>query len=101
MGRAVEEAKLYVSNPVVIEAKQWDGTASNAGEIIDWSLAQDGIITYRETNETPDREHAELRISTLEGVMSASPTDWIIKGLEGEFYPCKDSVFQTKYRPLV
>lgn len=38
-------------------------------------------------------------ITTLEGVMHGNPGDWVIKGLEGETYPCKDTVFQAKYEP--
>jgi hypothetical protein len=79
----------YTSRPVSIEAVQWDGTIENGRTIIDWA---DGA-EMRWSNETPQR----LTIQTLEGRMSANPTDWIIKGTEGEFYPCKDSVFQRKY----
>lgn len=39
-------------------------------------------------------------IDTLEGTMTALPGDWIIRVTEGEFYPCKDSVFQRKYEPV-
>ena len=38
-----------------------------------------------------------LFIHTKEGVMAASPNDWIIQGLKGEFYPCKPDVFEASY----
>lgn len=38
-------------------------------------------------------------IETLEGVMHASPGDWIIKGVKGEFYPCKPDIFEQTYEP--
>ena len=38
-----------------------------------------------------------VEIPTREGVMTASPGDWIITGVEGEQYPCKDSIFQKTY----
>ena len=41
----------------------------------------------------------ELLIATLEGVMRASIGDWIIRGVAGEFYPCKDSIFSATYEP--
>jgi hypothetical protein len=41
-----------------------------------------------------------LEIKTLEGTMRAGPDDWIIQGLEGELYPCKDSVFKAKYEAV-
>lgn len=85
-------ATRYVSIPIEIEAKQWDGTLDGGRPIIDWAGADADI---RWTNEDPQR----LIIRTLEGEMKASPTDWIIKGTEGEFYPCKDTVFRRKYRP--
>lgn len=40
----------------------------------------------------------EITIQTLEGNMICNIGDWVIRGTEGEFYPCKDSVFQRKYR---
>lgn len=40
-----------------------------------------------------------LIIATPEGEMRANFGDWIIRGTEGEFYPCKDSVFKRKYEP--
>lgn len=39
-------------------------------------------------------------IRTLEGIMHAKPGDWIIRGTEGELYPCKPSVFERKYEPV-
>lgn len=41
-----------------------------------------------------------IEIPTLEGTMRAGLGDWIIKGTEGEFYPCKDSVFRRKYEAV-
>lgn len=40
-----------------------------------------------------------LTIHTLEGDMFASPGDWIIKGVKGEFYPCKPDIFAATYEP--
>ena len=40
-------------------------------------------------------------ISTLEGVMDAQPGDWIIKGIAGEFYPCKPSIFDQTYEAVI
>jgi hypothetical protein len=38
-------------------------------------------------------------IKTLEGELTVSPNDWIIKGVKGEFYPCKPDVFTASYEP--
>lgn len=42
-------------------------------------------------------QNGELVIATLEGPLHASPGDWIIKGIKGEFYPCKPDVFDATY----
>ncbi|MCR2628074.1 hypothetical protein NSP54_24115, partial [Salmonella enterica] len=41
-----------------------------------------------------------LKIYTLEGKMLASPGDWIIRGVKGEMYPCKDEIFRLTYEPV-
>lgn len=41
----------------------------------------------------------EYAIQTLEGEMYAAPGDWIIKGVQGEFYPCKPDIFEATYEP--
>ena len=46
-----------------------------------------------------ERSHAPWLIDTLEGVMEAQPGDWIIKGVAGEFYPCKPDIFEATYEP--
>ena len=42
----------------------------------------------------------ELQIRTLEGIMTASNLDWIIKGVSGEFYPCKPDIFEKTYEKV-
>jgi hypothetical protein len=87
----------YRSKVVEIEAWHWLFRPDQQKEP-DWltdALTVEGI---GRVNFEPD--HAEgprMSIYTPEGVMVATPGDWIIKGLEGELYPCKDSVFQKKY----
>jgi hypothetical protein len=41
-----------------------------------------------------------LEIRTLEGLMTAFPTDWIVRGVKGEFYPCKPDIFAATYEPV-
>lgn len=43
---------------------------------------------------------AYIEIHTLEGVMRANEGDWIIQGVQGEFYPCKPDIFDTTYEPV-
>jgi hypothetical protein len=41
-----------------------------------------------------------LVIATVEGVMEANPGDYVIKGVAGEFYPCKPDIFEQTYEPV-
>ena len=78
----------YVKKPIIIEAVQWTGT--NRKEIFDFC-----ITCYFNTDfETGD---LKLHIQTLEGNMEASVGDYIIKGIKGEFYPCKPDIFELTY----
>lgn len=90
----------YTKRPVTIEAMQWDGTAKGANPIIDWVLGLGGTCNYVCDNpEVPcnpvDGHH--LVIQTLEGPMTAAPGSWIIRGIQGEFYPCKPDIFAGSY----
>lgn len=79
--------KKYKKKPVVIEAIKYDGTHESFCEIQEWCSTID-VTPYR------DRK---LRIPTLEGFHDASIGDWIIKGVKGEFYPCKPDIFEMTY----
>ena len=76
----------YRKKPVVIEAVQFDGT----DESIEWLLPQ---LTSGEIG----RNSQGVYIKTLEGVMKADIGDYIIKGINGEFYPCKPDIFEMTY----
>ena len=80
--------RLYRKRPVVIEAIQWDGSEESQREIVNWSGGKvSGWI---------DSAYY-LAIRTLEGEMRADPGDWIIRGVQGEFYPCKPDIFDATY----
>jgi hypothetical protein len=80
----------FRKKPVVIEAVLWDGSIGSLEEI---ELFDDaGVIN---TNLSKN----ELQIVTSEGVMTASQGDWVIKGIKGEFYPCKPDIFEATYDP--
>lgn len=76
----------YVKKPVVIEAVQWTG--ENTNDILAFC---DDCFSYEKNNVRI------LVINTLEGTMKASPMDFIIKGVKGEFYACKPDVFVMTY----
>lgn len=79
----------YRKKPVEIEAIQFIGTDENKIELHNFM----GFKYYIDENEN-------LIIQTLEGNMKASLGDFIIKGVNGEFYPCKPDIFEKTYEPV-
>lgn len=81
----------FRKKPVVIEAVQWSG--NNAKELLGWA-GDNGVWG---ADFQIDIENGLVEILTLEGVMSADVGDWVIKGIRGEFYPCKPDIFEETY----
>jgi hypothetical protein len=81
----------YRKKPVVIEAIKWEG--NNLPEII---LFMQGNTPILGTPNYPK----SLVINTLEGAHYADVNDWIIKGIKGEFYPCKPDIFKKTYEKV-
>ena len=81
----------FRKKPVVIEAVQFTG--ENQAEVLAFcrpnlsKTALDGAQIMK----------LPVIITTLEGDLTASPGDWIIKGVKGEFYPCKPDIFEATY----
>lgn len=78
--------KSYRKKPVVIQAIQWDG--SNTLEILEFGDENDCPMSLHE---------GKLELETLEGVHLANPGDFIIRGVNGELYPCKPDIFFKTY----
>lgn len=76
----------YRKKPVVIEAVQWTGSMAQVVALVGHDLP-----TYGEGR------NGSLRIATLEGDHECRMGDWIIKGVNGEFYPCKPDIFEATY----
>ncbi len=81
----------YRKKPIIIEAVQWNG--ENAEEVAKLSNGS------RELEFCDDfiEDKPEVKIKTLEGTMTANKNDWIIKGINGELYPCKPDIFEATY----
>ena len=75
----------FRKKPIVIEAVQWTG--KNIKEMFDFA---DWVISISDREKT-------IEIKTLEGTMMANKGDWIIKGVQDEFYPCKPDIFNITY----
>lgn len=87
---------LYRKKPVVIEAIQFTG--DNKQEVIDFMrIHNEGNGFHFE--DIKDLSPEKVYIHTLEGEVTASRGDWIIKGVQGEFYPCKPDIFEATYEP--
>jgi hypothetical protein len=80
----------YRKKPVVIEAVQYDG---NFRCLDIFSINDVGKFIIG----TDDAGNPCLKIPTLEGVMIASKGDYIIRGIKGEYYPCKPDIFEMTY----
>lgn len=113
---------LFRKKPVVIEAVQFTGGEINGVELLKWIaginaeptemggtvLRLHGNAWWRHREEIRagngelaqmfDPEHLEIK--TLEGVMRGDVGDWIIKGIKGEFYPCKNDIFEASYEAV-
>ena len=86
--------KKYKTKPCIIEAIQF--TRENFEEVYKFT---DGAARNLEIERHPDGQ-AFCTVDTLEGPMRATENDFIIKGLRGEYYPCKPDVFMKKYEEM-
>ena len=82
---------FFRKKPVMIEARQV--TIENAPGIEEWTSG----VAKRVAMRAPDSWWMWVR--TLEGGHVAQPGDWIIQGVNGEFYPCKPDIFAKTYEP--
>src|SRR5262249_38685248 len=80
-GRVVS---MYRKRPVTVEARRL--TTASLFKLARWCGGQ-------------PKTSGRIVIPTLEGDMTADPGDWIIKGVQGEFYPCKPGIFAATYEP--
>ena len=81
--------RLYRKRPVTVEALQYTG--QNGSELRAW--LHEGGATY-------STEGWPLAILTLEGQLEVSPGDFVIRGVRGEFYPCKPDIFEATYEAV-
>lgn len=84
-------ATKYRKKPIIIEAMQYTGFIESKARCRKWiGKACQGGKQYQDKSEN-------FIIHTLEGDMTVSPNDWVIKGVRGEFYPCKPDIFAATY----
>lgn len=99
----------FRKRPVVIEARQVPRTSDDITRYLEDGIALAewcGGVSYLMTQgDEPAYRGCEfigphISIRTLEGTHAAEPGDWIIRGVAGEFYPCKPDIFEATYEPV-
>lgn len=86
---------FYRSKPVINEAMQLTRRYSDV--VVDW-IGKENLSDYNYGEFLEDSCYIEIK--TLEGIMTANEGDYIIKGIKGEFYPCKEDVFKATYEKV-
>ncbi len=88
----------FRKKPVVIDAVQWDGTVRGKRLVEDlFPGINTNCISFLMTTPIDSDACCGWTFHTLEGLITASPGDYIIKGIKGEFYPCKPDIFEATY----
>ena len=114
-------AQRFRKKPVEIEAMRFGPTAKEGHDVTSWmdrngyvglisNATKPDTLRYPDQLETdgsrPDKgwyidpANGDLMIRTLEGDMRASVGDWIIRGVAGEFYPCRGDIFEQTYEAV-
>lgn len=89
----------FRKKPVEIQAFSYDG--ANSAEIVAWA-DDEHVFTVPDGPDSDLRrpDGSLLMIRTLEGMLHVSVGDWVIQGVQGEFYPCKPDIFAATYDPV-
>lgn len=108
----------YRKKPVVVEARQLVDSNGDMHGVYQWiekntlgsfentlgsfepMAVIEGREPYPESGVSIDPRDGRLIVSTLEGLHWAEPGDWIIRGVQGEFYPCKPDIFEATYEAV-
>jgi hypothetical protein len=100
----MHKVKQYRKKPVVIDAIGWDGSIQATRKVLEF-MGQNVVTDCNKASDAFCDYHQAcvndgLMIKTLEGQHIASVGDYIIKGVQGEFYPCKKDIFEQTYEPV-
>lgn len=85
----------YKKKPIIVEALKFNG--SNVNEVRHFCGSSCTVFGYGLEEILPSKHYSQIIIHTLEGDMKVSNNDYIIKGIKGEFYPCKPDIFEQTY----
>lgn len=90
----------YRKKPVTVEAVQYDNLNKEQIEKFVGTTLREHTESHHYDNGLPVPPMRYLFIETLEGEMTVSPGDYVIKGVNGEFYPCKPDIFEKTYEQV-
>lgn len=98
----------YRKKPVEVEAMQFPDDGPGQHKVAEWIRSNDGemelfdahVLREVETSTNAKWRWSEGYINTLEGTMTCSVGDFVIKGIKGEFYPCKPDIFEATYQKV-
>ena len=90
----------YRKKPVVIEAWQWDLDDPFNDMPLWFAQARQEDIVFPEDRDNGVEIYHLLRVKTLEGLMTSSLGDYIIKGVDGEIYSCRKDIFEKTYEKV-
>lgn len=87
--------RKYRKRPVEVDAIQFDGTVDTAEAMQSLGYVSDWYFLFGNLDDP-----VVLVIDTLEGQMEARESDWIVRGVKGEYYPVKADIFQMTYEEV-
>ena len=101
----------YRKKPVTVEARQLVGDTAAIHAVYLWiesntlgsfepTAVVEGRVPCPTSGVSIDPRDGRMMIATLEGAMHANPGDWIIRGVQGEFYPIKEAIFRQTYEAV-
>lgn len=89
------KVERYQKKPIEVSAVQV--TDQNVNDVAAWC---GGTAVNMMLPVNPPIHVSEIHIKTLEGIMAAQPGDWVIRGIKGEFYPCRGDIFEITYQHI-
>ncbi len=102
---------LYRKKPVIIEARHFEGSPSGLMDVYEWierntlgsfepMAVIEGRVPCPASGVSIDPRDGRMMIATLEGYHHVNMGDYVIQGVQGEFYPCKPDIFEATYEPV-
>ena len=86
--------------PIIIDAWRYDGSKEKGKFLIELSKDSKTPLFYSEEITDSSISNPILNVKTLEGIMTVNPGNYVLKGVQGEFYPCTEEIFKLTYEVI-